>query len=163
MNTTQTESLDAIVSQFASRIAKVIVARTLEQLFAGQLGTIPQQLSLSHEITNPADVLGGTMPTRKRLRRSGESVDRDVTKIVAALLSKPGGMRADELRQTTGLGKPEMLLPLRRALETGQVTKTGQKRATLYRASGKPATTEGDSIPAKAFVGKVIRRKGKKS
>lgn len=61
---------------------------------------------------------------------------------VKSLLTKyAGGMKAEDIRSTLGIDKPAVVKLLQRAMAEGAVYKTGQKRATMYFASGAEAQT----------------------
>lgn len=157
------ELFTEFADQLAKRFATVLRARTMEALF----GQTAQQM-LAGEITDPNALLhgGGSVSRseepRRRLRRNSEGIDRDVAKIVAALKVQDK-MRADELRAASQLSKADWLMPIKRALETGVITKTGHKRSTVYSLAHSRASE--DSIPATRIAKDVkaaptvIRRK----
>lgn len=62
-----------------------------------------------------------------------------VDSIVGALQKASGGMRAEQIRDTLNVEAKELPRPLAEAIASGQITKSGQKRATTYFASGGSA------------------------
>jgi hypothetical protein len=59
-----------------------------------------------------------------------------ITRIVGLLKQHPKGLRAEEIRSNLGLLSKEMPRPLKEALDSGRLGKSGQKRATTYVAKG---------------------------
>lgn len=76
----------------------------------------------------------GPSTNGKRLRRTHEDLE-NVRKAIVALLKKtPKGLRAEEIRMALNLEAKKLPRPLAAALETGEIKKKGQKRATTYFA-----------------------------
>lgn len=65
-------------------------------------------------------------------RRSPEDIAQQVKHVVAALKKFPEGMRAEELKALLDLQAKDMPRILKAALESKQVKRTGEKRATTY-------------------------------
>jgi hypothetical protein len=79
----------------------------------------------------PAKRRGGRLP-----RRSSGDIAGVVASIVGLLRASPAGLRAEEIRSKLGLQAKELPRPLKEGLDTGTLSKTGQKRATTYFARG---------------------------
>jgi hypothetical protein len=72
-------------------------------------------------------------------RRSEEDIQIVVKEIVAFVAQHPEGVKAEHIREALVIEKREFNRPLMMALESGQLRKTGQKRATSYFLNkGKP-------------------------
>jgi hypothetical protein len=69
-------------------------------------------------------------------RRSAGDISRMIESIVSALSKASAGLRAEQIRDALGVEAKELPRPLAEALSSGLITKTGQKRATTYFASG---------------------------
>lgn len=84
--------------------------------------------------------LGGVTeaPARKAtgrlVRRSEATIGKVVAQIVTLVKANKRGMRAEEIRSKLGLRPKEMPKPLKLALASKQLRKTGNKRATVYSA-----------------------------
>jgi hypothetical protein len=59
-----------------------------------------------------------------------------IEQIVSLLKSNPGGLRAEQIREELGLQAKELPRPLKEALDSGRLGKSGQKRATTYFVKG---------------------------
>jgi hypothetical protein len=59
-----------------------------------------------------------------------------IERIVALLKANPAGLRAEQIREQLGLQAKELPRPLKEALDSGRLSKSGQKRATTYFAKG---------------------------
>lgn len=59
-----------------------------------------------------------------------------IESIVELLQKSAGGLRAEQIRSALGVEAKELPRPLADALSAGRLTKSGQKRATTYFASG---------------------------
>lgn len=63
-----------------------------------------------------------------------------IESIVEALQKSGSGLRAEQIRETLGVEAKELPRPLAEAISSGRITKSGQKRATTYFASGGAST-----------------------
>jgi len=81
-----------------------------------------------------------------------------VDSIVNLLSQSSEGMRAEQIREALGVEAKELPRPLAEALESGRVSKSGQKRATTYFAGSGGA---GGGSAAKR-AGRVVRRMKKR-
>lgn len=81
-----------------------------------------------------------TKRTGKRFRRSAADLDRDVGRIVAYVRQNPG-TNGETARAALAMDKTPWVISIRRAMETGQLQSTGQKRATTYTLPGAQASS----------------------
>jgi hypothetical protein len=81
-----------------------------------------------------------------------------IDRIVGLLRQSAGGLRAEQIRQKLGLLAKELPRPLKDALASGQLGKSGQKRATTYVYKGAGAAAR-PPAPAKKAAKKVRRAK----
>jgi hypothetical protein len=72
--------------------------------------------------------------TGRLVRRSDATIGKVVTQIVTLVKANKGGLRAEDIRTRLGLRAKEMPKPLKVALASKQLRKTGEKRATVYLA-----------------------------
>jgi hypothetical protein len=81
-----------------------------------------------------------------RLQRSSKDIQDLSAKIVELLKQNKEGMRAEEIREALSIERREWQKPISIALESGMVSKSGEKRATVYVAIGaaKNAIYSGD-------------------
>lgn len=132
--------LNGLTSSFASSVLDIIRGVSLDQLLAESPGRTAKNAA-----TAPvrAATSGNASRRRGRLpRRSAGDIERVVERIVGLLKKHPGGLRAEQIRDELGLDAKELPRPLKEALDTGSLQKSGQKRATTYfvktaSASGK--------------------------
>lgn len=68
-------------------------------------------------------------------RRTVDDIVKTQASIVALLAGAKAGLRAEDIRTQLGLHKKELPRPLADALAANEITKKGQKRATMYFAS----------------------------
>jgi hypothetical protein len=81
-------------------------------------------------------------------RRSAGDIEQVVERIVGLLRQSPKGLRAEQIREKLALQAKELPRPLKEALDSGRLGKSGQKRATTYYvkgggASGRPSGRAG--------------------
>jgi hypothetical protein len=72
-----------------------------------------------------------------RIRRSEADLAQLSDKIVALVAKSPSGLRAEQIRASLGIEKKDIERPIRAALASGRLSKTGEKRATTYRAKSR--------------------------
>ena len=68
------------------------------------------------------------------VRRSDEAIGKVVGQIVTLVKANKGGLRAEQIRTKLGLRPKEMPKPLKVALASKQLRKSGEARATVYTA-----------------------------
>jgi hypothetical protein len=67
-------------------------------------------------------------------RRGAAGAEETIDRIVELLRTRREGMRAEQIRAELGLSKADITRPIAMALESGQLSKKGQRRATTYFA-----------------------------
>jgi hypothetical protein len=135
------QRLNELASSFASIVLDAIRGASLEDLLAESSGSVrraPPRASSDVAPGRPARRRGGRLP-----RRSADDIAQVVESIVGLLRQSPKGLRAEQIRKKLGLQAKELPRPLKEALDSGRLAKSGQKRATTYflkggGAAGKP-------------------------
>lgn len=128
-------TIDRLASQFASSIIEALRGASLEELLAvaGASGASGRRASASVETTGRR----ASASANGRLgRRSPDQIGAMVEGIVDLLAKSEAGLRAEEIRAALGVQAKELPRPLADALAAGRITKSGQKRATTYFATG---------------------------
>jgi hypothetical protein len=124
------DRLHGLASSFASSVLDVIRGVSLDQLLAESSARGPKAPSGASVRAAPGT---GASRHRGRLpRRSAGDIERVVERIVGLLKRHPAGLRAEQIRDELGLEAKELPRPLKEALDTGSLQKSGQKRATTY-------------------------------
>ena len=132
MSTPLRQRLSHIASSFASDVLSTIRGASLEDLLsASSPGRGNVDASLLRTGAMGARV-GRTRRGGRLRRRSLRDIGQVVETIVELLKQSPGGLRAEQIREQLGLLAKELPRPLKEALSSGKVSKTGQKRATTY-------------------------------
>lgn len=72
--------------------------------------------------------------SNKRIRRSTNDLDKAGDEVIQ-LLAAHNGMRVEEINRALGTTTKELMRPIMKLLETGQIRKQGERRATSYFAS----------------------------
>jgi hypothetical protein len=72
-----------------------------------------------------------------RGRRSSTDI-AELMDEIEALCRKHDGIRAESLQATLKISNKEFFMPMKKLLAARRVTKTGQKRSTLYFVVGRP-------------------------
>jgi hypothetical protein len=124
------DRLHGLASSFASSVLDVIRGVSLDQLLgepSGRGGKAPSGASV-----RAAAGAGGSRRRDRLPRRSAGDIDKVVERIVGLLKRHPRGLRAEQIRDELGLEAKELPRPLKEALDTGSLHKSGQKRATTY-------------------------------
>jgi hypothetical protein len=80
-----------------------------------------------------------------------DDIEQVVERIVSLLRQSPKGLRAEQIREKLALQAKELPRPLKEALDSGRLGKSGQKRATTYYLKGSGA------------AGRPIGRRGRRS
>ncbi|MBV9945767.1 MAG: hypothetical protein JOZ69_02850, partial [Myxococcales bacterium] len=166
MSTSLREHLGELAASFAAEVLAAIRGVSLEEL-VGEAATRARadggRSAAAGSTERPRSGSAGAAPARsgtrgagRLARRSADDIESVVERIVTLLRQNPNGLRAEEIRQKLGLQAKELPRPLKEALDSGRLSKSGQKRATTYvlKGSGQPPA----SAPSK---GK--RRRGEKS
>jgi hypothetical protein len=96
-------------------------------------------------------------------RRSANDIAQVVERIVALLRQSSKGLRAEQIRQKLGLQAKELPRPLKEALDSGRLSKSGQKRATTYflKGSGGASKPTGRATAGGRRARRSAARKGR--
>jgi len=127
MPTSLRSRLDDLASSFASEVLVAIRASSLEELLGATPGHSRRSPAAATRISRAA---GGR--ASRLARRSATDISNVVGRIAVLLGQHPKGLRAEQIRRELGLLAKEMPRPLKEALGTGRLGKSGQKRATTY-------------------------------
>ncbi|HZU81520.1 MAG TPA: hypothetical protein VE987_01325 [Polyangiaceae bacterium] len=131
MPTSLRQRLNELAASFASTVLGAIRGASLEDLLAesskngrrtGQRAAGGDGAAMRAPRRRP-----GRLP-----RRSADDIAKVVERILGLLQQNPKGLRAEQIRDALGLQAKELPRPLKEALDTGRVAKSGQKRATTY-------------------------------
>lgn len=126
--------LNQLASSFASDVLSTIRGASLEELLA-ESPSAGRNRAAALSLGN--DAAGGRAVRAHRSsgrlpRRSLGDIAQVVETIVGLLKQSPAGLRAEQIRERLGLLAKELPRPLKEALSSGRVSKSGQKRATTY-------------------------------
>jgi predicted HTH transcriptional regulator len=114
----------------------------LSNEFAESLLALFQQ-ALGEFVTGGASAQRGAKTVARpaaragRIRRSEADLAQLSDKIVALVSKHPTGLRAEQIRASLGIEKKDIERPIKDALASGRLSKTGEKRATTYRAKSR--------------------------
>jgi hypothetical protein len=95
-------------------------------------------------------------------RRSAGDIAGVVDRIIGLLRQSPKGLRAEQIRQKLGLQSKELPRPLKEAVDSGRLGKSGQKRATTYFVKGASTGPKGGGASRAPAAKKAARAKRKK-
>lgn len=96
-------------------------------------------------------------------RRSPDDIAQVIEQVVGLLRGNSAGLRAEEIRAKLGLSAAELPRPISEALAARQISKTGEKRATRYFASGgKAAAGKGSAKKPSKRGGRRGAKRGKR-
>lgn len=134
--TTLRAQLDDLATQFANGVLAAIRGASIEDLLAE---------SGSRRLASRAVSTGAARPAARgrggRLaRRSAEDIEGVIERIVGVVKQSPKGLRAEQIRTKLGMMAKEMPRPLKEAVASGRLSKSGQKRATTYTAKAGGAS-----------------------
>jgi hypothetical protein len=129
------QRLSELASSFASSVLSAIRGASLEDLLGESSGrgrrAMPRASTTDGAAARPARRRGGRLP-----RRSANDIEQVVEQIVGLLRQSPKGLRAEQIREKLALQAKELPRPLKEALDSGRLGKSGQKRATTYYLKG---------------------------
>jgi hypothetical protein len=132
MASTLRNRLSELAKSFSAGVLDAIRGASLEELLSEPAG---RRSTAARPVSASAAPAGGTRRRSGRLpRRSAGDISKVVEAIIGLLSEKPGGLRAEEIRQKLGLQAKELPRPLKEGLDSGRLTKSGRKRATTYFA-----------------------------
>lgn len=128
------DRLNGLASSFATSVLDVIRGVSLDELLGESTGRGGKSPTGPAVRTAPST---GASRRRSRLpRRSAGDIEKVVERIITLLKRHPSGLRAEQIRDELGLEAKELPRPLKEALDTGSLHKSGQKRATTYFVKG---------------------------
>ena len=165
MSTSLKSTLTGLATAFASNVLDAIRQMSLDELLAETQGSRRGGAQLGVAARTGA-VRGARVKGGRLGRRSAGDISALVDRIVSILQASSGGLRAEQIRAELGLEAKELPRPLGEALESGRISKTGQKRATTYFAkSGKAgkATKASKASESGGAGGKSTARSGRAS
>ena len=125
-------TIESLASQFAQQIIKAIRSSSLEEILGSS--SRPSATTRAPKATKAS---AANAPRRRgRLaRRSTGQIAEQLTSVVALLNKSKGGLRSEQIRGTLKLDRREIPRVLAEGLKSKAIRKTGQKRATVYRAN----------------------------
>lgn len=164
MPTSLRNRLNELASTFAASVLAAIRGASLEELLAesssasgGRGGARAASRASSPAAAAPKR-RGGRLP-----RRSAGDIEGVIDRIVGLLKESPEGLRAEQIREQLGLQAKELPRPLKEALDSGRLSKSGQKRATTYFAKGSGGGKAGRGAGGKRGRGSASSGRGRKA
>ncbi len=147
-------NLDELASSFANDVLRAIRSASIEELLAESMGggrraAARSVAAVSSPAAPRASAAGGRRRAGRLARRSAGDITGVVDRIVGLLRASPKGLRAEQIRQKLGFQSKELPRPLKEAVDTGRLGKSGQKRATTYFVKGAPAPKAASTVAAK--------------
>jgi hypothetical protein len=139
MSTSLKNTLTGLATTFASNVLDAIRQMSLDELLAetqrgdsvgrpaGRAASSPREVAPRAGAPRSGRGRGGRLG-----RRSADDIAALVDRIVSILQASPNGLRAEQIRAELGLEAKELPRPLGEALDSGRISKSGQKRATTY-------------------------------
>ncbi len=121
------KTIEDLAADFALSVIDALRAASIDELTGVGRGGVRAGRSAGR----PAVSEGGRRVGRLG-RRSANDIGRMVESIVSLLQSRPGGLRAEQIREALGVQAKELPRPLADGLAAGRIKKSGQKRATTY-------------------------------
>jgi hypothetical protein len=163
------QHMNELASAFASNVLHAIRTASLQELLAESTGGRHRAAPVAPATAAPRAT---GRRSRRLKRRSAGQIGNMIESIVALLAKHAAGLRAEQIRDALHLQSKELPRPLKEALDSGRIVKSGQKRATTYRARGaggpsaashrkagrRAATKRGRPAAGKARKGAKARR-----
>lgn len=81
----------------------------------------------------PAKKAAAPVASDKRIRRTAEDISEGVDQIVSLLQKHPDGLRSENIREELEMERKFLPKLITEALASKRITKSGEKRATLYK------------------------------
>ena len=150
------QRLNELASAFASQLLAAIRGASLADLIADSSSQRPgRPIGRSPAGSSPRKA--GRLP-----RRSESEIADVIERVVSLLRQNPKGLRAEQIRKKLSLQAKELPRPLKDALDSGRLSKSGQKRATVYVAKGGAGARVGRRVSAGAAAARkpVARKSG---
>jgi hypothetical protein len=140
-------TIESLASEFAANVLAALRGASLDEL-ADVAGRGAPRRGPGRPRSDAGESLAAAAPKRRgrggRLgRRSAGDISKMIESIVDALQKNASGLRAEQIRETLGVEAKELPRPLAEAISSGRITKSGQKRATTYFASGAGGAASG--------------------
>jgi hypothetical protein len=144
-------SLQSLAASFAEDVVRAIQSASLQELL-GEVTTKGRTAARARgapaasnggaaaaaELVRPAR--SPALTRRGRLkRRSAEDIAATLNSIVSLLKQHSSGLRAEQIRKQLSMQAKELPRPLAEGLQAKALRKKGQKRATVYFATGAAA------------------------
>ena len=79
--------------------------------------------------------------------------------MVGVLTANPEGLRAEQIRELLGLQAKELPRPLADGLKSGVLSKSGQKRATVYTTGSGVVSSTPKAAKKRAAKAKRVSKK----
>ena len=132
---TLTIQIEALAKTFAAQVLTAIRSSSLEEILSQ--GGAPRTTKASKEATEPKARSAAKAPRRRgRLaRRSVDQIKTQLASVVALLKKHPKGLRSEAVRDTLKFDRREIPRVLAEGLKAKAIRKSGEKRATTYRAN----------------------------
>ncbi len=125
------QTINAEAARFAQAIVEALRSSSLDELMS-IAGSTPRSGSASAKTT--PKIRNGRLG-----RHSAGDIDQTLSRILDLLGNHPEGLRAEQIKASLGLDKREMPRPIASGLASGALSKSGQKRATVYFAGSGAA------------------------
>lgn len=146
-------SLQSLAASFAEDVVRAIQGASLQELLGevapGTGRTAPRVPASARASAHASNGSGGAgvgaartarspaLTRRGRLkRRSAEDIAATLGSIVSLLKQNSSGLRAEQIRKQLSMQAKELPRPLAEGLQAKALRKKGQKRATVYFATG---------------------------
>lgn len=132
-------------AHFRAEFVNELHSMTLAQIIALSGGGAPTQKSAGDGVGNerkagrPKKTAAATAPKEsgKRARRNAEDIKALMLKICSLLSVTKGGLTSEQIQESLGVSKKDLVGPIAMGLEEGSITKTGEKRGTKYHTRGR--------------------------
>jgi hypothetical protein len=160
MSTTLRQRLSELATSFASDVLSAIRGASLEDLGGGSTTRAmgDGRGSPARGAKERSAVAKGGRRGERLPRRSADDISGVVERIVGLLRQNAKGLRAEEIRQKLGLQAKELPRPLKEALDSGRISKSGQKRATTYFAKGSAGSAKAGKAAGRRAAAQRPRR-----
>jgi hypothetical protein len=164
--------MNTAIQMQIDQLMKSILSLSLDELLEMQgakktNGVHPVTLRVEPEVLvrrgrPPGSKNKKTTSSGRLIRRGPAEIAEAIERIVLTLAEYPDGLRSEALQKETGFSKKEIGSPIAQALASGQIRKTGQKRATTYFvAAPKKEKTRRKGKKARVVTKTVSRSKAR--
>ncbi|MBX3203989.1 MAG: hypothetical protein KF764_02910 [Labilithrix sp.] len=143
--------LQAHIAMIAAEIVESLKGATLQELLSSSAGPKAKSTKAPTMRGSGSGALG---------RRTPEEIEETMLQIAALLGSNPSGLRAEQIKDLLNMEAALLARPIEVGLDSGQIVKTGQKRATTYfLTSLAPKAVVKKAAPKKAAPKKTGAKK----